>query len=422
MRTARVLFWALAVGLAASAPARADADPKADALKLNKDVTGPDAANAKLKELAKDKDATAKLVTAAADLQKAAKDGEKPFRFYAALVLAKSAVRVKDYDAADLFFTFCTDNAVNDLQQGRLIALAAQEQIVFLTARKKHDKVQELCQKMLEIDGDRTLSQMQTFFTERLLLSIVRQGNADEAMDKADKLIKQTDGNPFMTHLKAQLQREAGKLGDAVGTYKKVIADVEALDRLPKEAKEEVLRQFKYELSGVYLDNDQFDESVKLLEELLKANPDMATFHNDLGFLLADHDKRLDEAEKMIRKAIELDLAQKKEAAEKKLIDPAEAAKPNPAYTDSLGWVLYKNKKYEEALTHLLEAAKDEDDGGHIEIWDHVGDCQLALGKKAEALATYQKALRMDDVSKKDADRRKKVTEKIKKLKAELGK
>ena len=70
----------------------------------------------------------------------------------------------------------------------------------------------------------------------------------------------------------------------------------------------------------------------------------------------------------------------------------------------------------------LAEAAKDEEQGNHLEIWDHVADCQMALGKPKEAVATWQKALRLDDVSYRDAERRKAVTAKLKKAKAELGK
>ncbi len=48
----------------------------------------------------------------------------------------------------------------------------------------------------------------------------------------------------------------------------------------------------------------------------------------------------------------------------------------------------------------------------------------LALLRSAKRMSperqTFQKALKMEDVSKKDADRRKKVTEKVRKLKAEL--
>ena len=80
---------------------------------------------------------------------------------------------------------------------------------------------------------------------------------------------------------------------------------------------------------------------------------------------------------------------------------------------DSLGWVLFKNKKYEEAKKALLEAAQDQDEAEHIEIWDHLADVQMALGDVKGAVETWTKSLKFEDVSKRDAERRKKVTKKL---------
>src|SRR5688500_4932777 len=122
MRTARVNLWAwaavagLLAGVGAAAAEPTEAELKEKALKINKETTTLEAADARLKELLKDKKAAATLVKVAAKVQKEAKEGEKPFRFYAGLVLGKAAENVKNYEAADLFYTFCTDNAINDLQ------------------------------------------------------------------------------------------------------------------------------------------------------------------------------------------------------------------------------------------------------------------------------------------------------------------
>ena len=43
-----------------------------------------------------------------------------------------------------------------------------------------------------------------------------------------------------------------------------------------------------------------------------------------------------------------------------------------------------------------------------------------AVGQKKEAVATWEKALKCDDVSKRDAERRRKITEKLRKTRAEL--
>jgi predicted negative regulator of RcsB-dependent stress response len=78
-----------------------------------------------------------------------------------------------------------------------------------------------------------------------------------------------------------------------------------------------------------------------------------------------------------------------------------------------MGWVLYKQKKHKEALPYLKRASEDEEEGAHLEIWDHLGDVYAALDMKKEAIAAWQKGLTMDDVSKRDIERRKAVTKKI---------
>ena len=170
MRTARRFIGSTLLALALVAGAfgqdAADTDYKAKALRLNKEVTAEESANAKLKELLKDKAASANIVKAAAEIQKAAKEGEKPFRFYAALVLAMTAENVKDHDAADLFLNFCTENAINELQSGKLIVLAAEKHLDFLWSRKKFDKVSDLCDRLLALDGDKTLGDAKFFFME----------------------------------------------------------------------------------------------------------------------------------------------------------------------------------------------------------------------------------------------------------------
>ena len=88
---------------------------------------------------------------------------------------------------------------------------------------------------------------------------------------------------------------------------------------------------------------------------MLKDKPDDPTYNNDLGYIWADHDKNLAEAEKLIRKAIEQDRKQREELKAGGELKP-EGDKDNPAFLDSLGWVLYKQKKYQDAKKQLLEA------------------------------------------------------------------
>jgi len=77
------------------------------------------------------------------------------------------------------------------------------------------------------------------------------------------------------------------------------------------------------------------------LHEVLKLDPTNATANNDLGYVWADHNKNLKEAEEMIRKAIDLDRRQRKLGAHDD--------KDNAAYVDSLGWVLFRRGDFDGA-------------------------------------------------------------------------
>ncbi len=80
---------------------------------------------------------------------------------------------------------------------------------------------------------------------------------------------------------------------------------------------------------------------------------------------------------------------------------------------DSLGWVLFKQKKYEEAKKWLLEAIKG-DEGENIEIYDHLADVYMAMGEKTQALDTWKKALTLETNSLREQHRRAEIEKKLK--------
>ena len=116
-----------------------------------------------------------------------------------------------------------------------------------------------------------------------------------------------------------------------------------------------------------------------ILEELLVQMPDDPGVNNDLGYLYAEQDKNLDQALKMIEIAV--------------------AAEPdNQAYLDSLGWVLYRLERHEEALEALLKANSDPG-FQDATLQEHLGDVYEALGQHDEAISAWQKALATEQQS-----------------------
>lgn len=409
----------LAVGLASAAPVPTVSDEqlKERATKLN-DITTDDARTAKLRELAKDRELAKRLVKVAVQMHDEAKPKEKPFKFNAALLLGQLAQITKDYKSARTFYTFCED-AANKLDSEPKMVLAIEGLIDLAWEQKDYDGVIAQCQRVGKLQGDgQEIQVLQFVAAEKMIQATAKKGETDAALEMVNRFgFKKWYGE----QLKSFILREAGKYDEAVDALKEAGTALED-DATFKddEQKQRYIRNTKYMTANVYVEAKKVDKAADILKGLIKDDPENPTYPNDLGFIWCDNDMNLEESEKLIRKALELDAKQREKLLKEKKIDEETAKKRTASYVDSLGWVLFKNKKYEEAKKLLLEAAEDQDEAEHIEIWDHLADVQMALGDTKGAIETWTKALKFEDISKRDAERRKKVTKKLNDAKKSL--
>jgi len=412
----------LAVGMFLTANTNGRADDKenplrAELLKLNT-VSSDDAQAAKLRALVKDKEKGKKTIAEAAKMMKEAKDKENPFTLNGAIILGRAAHILREYDTAEKLYEQQIELATK-LNSGSKIVQAHENLIDLYWDAKKYADLVEACEKFMDLSEPKEVDDAKPFILERLVQAKAKQGKFDEAQALTKNLIDATNGDWYFLQLKGWVQRENGKLDDAIGTYNDVLDKLDTTKTVKGEAKDKLKDRVRYTLSGLYVENKDIEKATKQLQTLVKRNPDSATYKNDLAFIWSDSNLNLEESEKLIKEALELD----KKAQEKLKADgKTDEVKDNAAYLDTLGWILFKQKKYKEALDPLKKAAADEDEGNHLEIWDHLADCHLALGDKKAAVAAWEKALKLEDVSKRDGERRRKVSEKLKKVRAELAK
>jgi tetratricopeptide (TPR) repeat protein len=410
----RALFRPLvaaALLVAAAGPAAAADDPlREQALKLNQ-VTGTNAMTNRLRELIRDEAGTKKLLAAAVKMVKEEKPS--PLNYNACYILAKAAQAQKDVDTALVFYRACAQEATKLASASKVIDVFDGMIDLYLTT-KKYDEAVRAAQEFLDIqvEGvDNPINQFKPFIMEKLVLATARKGKVDEALKMTEDLIEKDKGGWYFVRLKAMVLRDADKSGDAADAFQEAIERLKKNKKLEEQSKETqktYLKEMRYLLSGVYVDLKQIDKGAEQLQILMEEDPDNPSFLNDLGFIWADHDMKLDEAEKLVRKAIDKDRENRK-----KLDDlPKDEDVDNPAYLDSLGWVLYKKKQYKEAKKYLLEATKLEG-GKHIEIYDHLADVHMALAEKDEAVKVWKEALKLQDISKRDAERRKVIEKKL---------
>lgn len=134
----------------------------------------------------------------------------------------------------------------------------------------------------------------------------------------------------------------------------------------------------------------RFGEAEAAFRRLLEVNPQDAGALNDLGYLLADQGRSLDEAVQMLRKAVTL--------------RPDE-----PEYLDSLGWALHRAGRSAEALPLLRQAMQKSQERAAPAIREHLGDVYQALGDSDRARSEWEAALAMG--SDQESRLRKKISE-----------
>ena len=154
-----------------------------------------------------------------------------------------------------------------------------------------------------------------------------------------------------LTLAESQLLRESGKHTEAYALLES------ALSKQPDNT------ELLYETALTSERLGKTDVLEKHLKHLLEIKPDHAHALNALGYSFAERNIRLNEAHQLITHALSL-------------------APQDPFIMDSMGWVLYRQGKLNEALTTLETAYKIKADP---EIAAHIGEVLWALNRKDEA-------------------------------------
>jgi len=131
--------------------------------------------------------------------------------------------------------------------------------------------------------------------------------------------------------------------------------------------------QWQQILVAIYFTQGKQQQAIKVLEEILSVSPNLGWANNSLGYSLADTNRDLSRAEKLVRKAL--------------ASDPG-----NASYLDSLGWVLCKQGKYDQAYRYAMMSYRGMERMDPV-ILEHLGDICFRMGKAKDAGRYWQLAI-----------------------------
>ncbi|MCX5683507.1 MAG: hypothetical protein NT049_07475 [Planctomycetota bacterium] len=104
--------------------------------------------------------------------------------------------------------------------------------------------------------------------------------------------------------------------------------------------------------------------------------------------------------------------------AEQLVREALKASPESAAYLDSLGWVLYKEGKFDEAVRTLLDATKAAPELDAV-LWDHLGDAYWRLSRQEDAKKAWEAAVKiLGDRGEGKAGDLKRVREKVENVQA----
>ena len=205
----------------------------------------------------------------------------------------------------------------------------------------------------------------------------LRQAPGDVALEAGHAAVLEAIGAPGRAErfLEARI-RASGSTGlvtalaqifSRTGAHAEAVSVItEALQAHPRD--EELL----YALGTVLERSGATGEALARMRQLLEVNPRNAAALNFIGYTLADHGEQLEEAERLVRRAL--------------------ALQPDSgAYLDSLGWVQFRRGDVTRAAGTLERAAELEPD--EPTILEHLGDAYGGASRRDDAVGAYRRAL-----------------------------
>lgn len=312
-------------------------------------------------------------------------------------LLAALADRARKFNEAERFFRLSLPDATpanEALLYGSLLRT--------LWKAHKYSAVIEVCRDGLK----KAQATNHVLFYTDLARAQARLGQAKEALLDVDRALRlATDADRLaVRHLRVRILTNAEQYDAAERECRLLLEDYpQPADQL----------EIRYLLSNVFHAKKDMPKSEEQLKLILDQDPNNITANNDLGYLWADQNKHLEKAEAMIRKALDLEKRQRQLRRDSAAAEDHD----NAAYVDSLGWVLYRTGKLEEACQELERAVRLPD-GDDPTLWDHLGDVYRDLNRHDQARQAYQQSVRLfEEEARRDRDERLQETRrKLKKL------
>jgi len=178
----------------------------------------------------------------------------------------------------------------------------------------------------------------------------------------ADRAIARLGPEARWLHMKAMIRAQEKDYASAVMYLKHL------LSQYPNNI------NAREDLANIYMENGKYEEADSMYAALLADYPDNPSILNNYAYTLALMNARLDDAMRLIDRALKQD--------------------QNAAYYDTKAWIYFRQEKFRRALSQIEKALRYPD--ANSEVHYHHGLILLQLRRVDRARAALERSLALD--------------------------
>lgn len=255
---------------------------------------------------------------------------------------------------------------------------------VYMNMKKmSNDSISQVLEQVLRIAPDHSAARLQ-------LVSYAWQAeDLDRVIDLCHDARQYNPDEMAFYYYQGMAFFQKGQQDNALDAFQNGISVI------TQESDPDIVSDFYAIMGDLYHQKGMDKEAFAAYDSCLQWKDDNIGCLNNYAYYLSLKGVRLDEAEKMSLRTVK-------------------AMPDNPTYLDTYAWILFRQKRYEEAKKYIDLTLKNDSDSSSVML-EHAGDIYCQAGDKEKALEFWQKALdTYDDENDSNVDDKQVLIRKIK--------
>lgn len=224
------------------------------------------------------------------------------------------------------------------------------------------ERIKPVLYQMLDIDPETDIARNQ------LLIYAIQEDNDDDVQRLCKTAVDYSTDQPIYYYYLGVVMLKNSKYKEAIDATEKGLAKTDAQSNVDMVVNMYNILGDSYHRLG---DNTR---AYECYDSCLLYKPNDVLVLNNYAYYLAVEKKRLDKAEEMASKAIEIE-------------------KDNPTYIDTYAWVLFQQRRYQESkvqIDRVLQLLDGDYSSGNSTLLEHAGDIYSKCGDKAKAMEYWK--------------------------------